>query len=221
MRINDVFSELNSITLKLIELGLSVQQNFPHRSGNLISCKESADISNLLRNISYSEKYDLINKENIYNVKLLDGALLQLMYAFTPNGRELVSHRLAYFPAPHLPNYENEPEDYESKYFGESEFHDLIEKDVIKTPIRFDFNIDASLFKEIHHPYSHLHLGEYESCRMPVYGPVCPSAFVNFILRNFYNSALVNYCNNYSFTVVSTDRTITNKEANMLHISFS
>ncbi len=220
MRINDIFSEINTITLKLVELGLSIQQNFPYREGSSISFREGGNISNLLKNVSYEEKYALINKENNYNVKLLDGALLQLMYQFTANGRELVSHRLAYYPAPHLPNYEAEPEDYESKYFGESEFHDLVELNVVKTPLRFDFNSDGKTFKEIHHPYSHLHLGEYESCRIPVYSAVCPSSFINFILRNFYNSALRSYCEDYSFAVTRADKTITDNESVLMHVSF-
>jgi hypothetical protein len=142
------------------------------------------------------------------------------MYTFTTNNREVASHRLAYFPAPHLPDYESEPEAYETKYFGESEFHDLIDENVVKVPFRFDYSAKAEIFKEIHHPYSHLHLGEYESCRIPVYGPVCPSAFINFVLRNFYNSALRNYCDDFSFAVTRGNKTLADKESSLMHISF-
>lgn len=221
MTLNETYQEVVAITQKLIELGLSIQQNFPHREGNSISCKAGVDISPVLRNIKYHEKYELLNKEENYNIKLLDGALIQIMYSFNSTGRSLMTHRLAYYPAPHLENYEDNPESYEGEYFGSSEFHDLLENNVIKTPFRFDYNSDATLFKEVDHPYAHFHLGEYEGCRIPVHSPLTPALFINFILRNFYNTALVAYCDNFSFPLTTSfSSTIVGSENSVIHLKF-
>jgi hypothetical protein len=93
---NEVYQEIMSITLKVVELGLSISENFPNRSGRFINCKDGSNLSLVLRNVSYEEKYEVINQDNDYNFKLLDGALIQLMYRFSETGRKLESHRLAY-----------------------------------------------------------------------------------------------------------------------------
>lgn len=218
---NDIYNEISNITVKTVELGLTIQQNFPYRKGSSISCKEGADLSKVLRNISYKEKYYVLNEDSNYNLKMIDGALIQFMYSFNANGSEMLSHRLAYFPAPHLPNYEDDPEGHETKYFGQSEFHDLIDSNVIKTPMRFDYSYEESHFKDVDHPYSHFHIGEYESCRIPTIQPLCPSVFINFILRNFYNTALKEYCNDFSFPISTIfPATITAKERKIIHFGF-
>lgn len=219
MTINETYQEIQSITLKLIELGLSIKQHWAVRSGHSICCKEDADVSGLLRNISYQEKYDLLNTEDNYNFKLIDGAVIQLMYTFNHTGREILSHRLAYFPAPNIENYEDDPESHENYYYGESEFHDLIDKNVIKIPLRFDYSPETPPFVDIHHPYAHLHLGEYESCRIPIVRPLTPAQFINFILRNFYNTALREYCSDYTFPMdLHFNNSITENERNLVHI---
>lgn len=221
MKINDVYKEINFITQKLVGLGLSVKQNFPFWSGNSISCKEGVDLSLVLKNVSYQDKYAVLNAENNYNIKLIDGALVQFMYNFNNRGKNLIAHRLAFFPAPHLENYEDNPENHELKYFGDSEFHDIIDPNVVNTPIRIDFNSDVKRFQDTHHPYTHIHFGEYESCRIPVYSPVTPSIFINFILRNFYNTALREYCDDFSFPAKAKfDSTITANEKKVIHFSF-
>lgn len=220
MTLNDTYQEIVLITQKLVELGLSVQQNFPHRSANNITCKDGADLAAVLKNVKYHEKYTLLNEEQNYNIKLLDGAIIQMMYSFNSTGRNLISHRLAFFPAPDIENYEDNPEAHERKYFGKSEFHDLIEPNVIKTPIRFDYSSEEAIFVDTHHPYTHLHLGEYEGCRIPLFSPLTPCVFINFILRNFYNSALRDYCDNYSFpTEQKFSQSITSNESKILHMN--
>ncbi|MDE2699007.1 MAG: DUF2290 domain-containing protein, partial [Gemmatimonadota bacterium] len=50
-------------------------------------------------------------------------------------------------------------------------------------------NAQDSLHQKLVHPKSHLTLGQYEDCRIPVTAPVTPLWFIDFILRNFYNTA--------------------------------
>ncbi|MGB4774742.1 MAG: DUF2290 domain-containing protein, partial [Daejeonella sp.] len=102
MTINDTFQEISSITQKIIEVGLSVQEKWPNRTGSKIAWQDQADLSIALKNIPYNEKYKVIESDRNFNFKMLDGALIQLLYEFNATGRELVSHRLAFFPSPSL-----------------------------------------------------------------------------------------------------------------------
>jgi len=220
MTINDVYQEVVSITQTLIENGLSVQEKWPIREGNNVSWQDQSDISIALKNIPYSDKYLVLEKERNYNFKMLDGALLQFMYSFGNNGRTLLSHRLAFFPSPNIERYDDVPEDYETKYFGDSEFHDQFEKNIIAFPIRFDFNIDPKIFKEVTHPYSHVHFGEYEFCRIPVCSPVTPTRFINFILWNFYNYAIQTKGDIIPLNKSVFSNTIEQNEMKVFHFNF-
>ncbi|WP_424963310.1 DUF2290 domain-containing protein [Ekhidna sp.] len=221
MTLNETYQEINNITLKLVEFSLSIQQNFPFRSGSNIECKENGSVSAILKNITYQEKYQVLDKDKNFNIKLIDGALIQFMYSFNSTGRTLLRHRLAYFPAPHLENYEDDPISYEEDYFGGSEFHDVIEDNIVKSPIRFDFESNETIYKPVDHPYCHLHVGEYNTCRIPVVHPLTPSEFINFILRNFYNTALKEYCDDYSFPISrhGFEPTIADEEKKLIYIS--
>lgn len=219
MTINETYQEIASITQKIIENGLSIDEKWPNRAGTKISWQDQRDLSIALRNIPYSEKYNELKNDRNFNFKMVDGALIQMMYEYNATGRTLISHRLAFFPSPNLERYDNAPEAYEEQYFGDSEFHDMIEKNVVAFPIRFDFNIDEAMFSEIEHPYSHVTFGEYEYCRVPVNSPITPSIFINFILRNFYNYAFRTkgiFCEITEFRFTNT---ITDNESKILHIN--
>lgn len=210
-----------SITQKVIEHGLSIQEKYPSRSGNKIAWQDQSDISIALKNVPYADKYNTLNGDRNFNFKMLDGALLQFMYEFNSTGRELVSHRLAFFPAPHFERYDDSPEDYETNYFADSEFHDQLEKHIVSSPVRFDYNFSPKLFKEVDHPYSHTHFGEYEFCRFPVSAPITPTIFFNFILRNFYNHAVRTKGNIIPISVHRFPNSITNNEMKILHFNVS
>lgn len=51
--------------------------------------------------------------------------------------------------------------------------------------IRADYNRDPEE-SELHHPYSHITLGGYKNCRIPVDRPISPMKFVKFIMEHFY-----------------------------------
>lgn len=60
-------------------------------------------------------------------------------------------------------------------------------------PLRLGFDSDDGRFEALHHPKSHLTLGQFQHCRIPVSGPLTPVQFLGFILRNFYNTAHQRY----------------------------
>lgn len=180
----EILNQAQSVTVQLVRMGLSAQQHFPsvHEIGNSIreiTIRNSDALSIALRNVSYREIYLAIDAAGAYNVKLLDGALLQMSYAF--DHTVVAKHRLAFFPSPDLEEYQNNPDIY-----SEDELYaDIVEKGVVSFPIRFDYDSTPPSG----HPRSHLTLGQYRNCRIPVTAPLTPFVFVAFILRNFYNTA--------------------------------
>lgn len=84
-----------------------------------------------------------------------DGGIIQLMYRFNRTGKELISHRLGYYPSPSYELYQNDPELYDVDYI----YGDILNKSVLPVIIRADYNRDPEE-SELHHPYSHITLGD-------------------------------------------------------------
>jgi len=220
MTIIDTLKEIKWTTEKVIEMGLSIDNKIPIiKDQAKITWENQVDFSRALKNIPYNEKYQTLEKDKNFNFKMLDGALVQMMYEFNRTGRELISHRLAYFPSTILEKYDDAYEEYETTYFADSEFHDIREENVMAFPIRFDYNNSEEIFREIEHPYSHATFGEYKYCRIPVNSPLTPSIFMNFILRNFYNNVFIKKNASYEISDKRFDNTITEKEKNILHFN--
>lgn len=177
--LKETLKEISSITSVIQENGLSIREKVPIIQGQKITWNNQSDITIALKNIPYSEKYAILEKEGNYNFKMLDGALLQFMYEFDKTQKQLKSHRLAFLPAPYFERYDTIPEEYEQYYFAGSEFHDIIEKNIVTFPIRFDFNADSQIFKEIEHPFSHASLGEYDFCSRTFANYRCKGESVN------------------------------------------
>jgi hypothetical protein len=209
------FREINDITADLIEVGLSVDQNFPVLRERGQGIREvgfgSAELlSQTLRNIPYLEAYEALKENRSYSIRLIDGGLLQLLYRFRDN--ELSAHRLAFFPSPDLLEFQNNPDVYEM----DEMYGDVLARNVVTTPLRFDFDPAAAV--EVDHPKSHLTIGQYRNCRIPVSGPLSPFMFVNFILRAFYNTAYRRYSSEIREHGYDYASTIFPAEANFLHL---
>jgi hypothetical protein len=212
----DIHRQINTITQKLISVGLSVKQKPPlcnsiGRNSYEISYPGMQDLSIVLKNVEYSEMYKELDKHGNYNIKMIDGALLQLLYTY--NKSELSSHRLAFFPSPFLYDFQNEPELYETDEI----YADIIAKNILPVPIRFDY--DPGNFQELDHPRCHLTLGQFKNCRIPVCSPITPSAFISFILRSFYNTALKKFADELNFSSNLFDESITLAEKKLLHLA--
>jgi len=108
LNVQNIFKDVKNLTAKLIEVGLSSQQNFPtlnKLSQNIseISYANSSDLSIALKNVAYQDIYDELDRGKNYNIKMIDGALIQLLYRF--QGSQLLSHRLAFFSSPYLESF--------------------------------------------------------------------------------------------------------------------
>lgn len=181
-------SQIERLTIGLIEHSLCNQQNFPivvERGRTIVDVSYSGVgfLSIALKDVAYKDIYDAYDCEGAYNIKMVDGALIQMLYRY--DGEELKSHRLAFFPSPYLEQFQNEPEIYENDEL----FAEVLSRSIVAFPMRFDFNSDDEIHIDLEHPKSHLTLGEYTNCRIPVSGPVTPYRFVDFVLRNFYNTS--------------------------------
>ena len=206
--------ETDDLISRLVELGLADDQNCTilREKGNDI-CEvtfgNAAIVSIALRDIEYNEIYEKMVEARSYNAKLLDGAVLQIMYEF--KGRSLRRHRLAFFPSPQLVPFQADPELYKEDTF----FSEIIARRIVPFPIRFDYDDREGIASEIIHPKSHLTLGQYEYCRIPVTSPLRPAWFVDFVIRNFYHTASHSHADQigqpfqcFSESIFSAERTI-------------
>lgn len=171
----------------LVKEGLCDHQRFPAvrtvGSQIQVTIPDAPDLAASLKGRPYTEIYEELRKAEAYNVRMLDGALIQFLFTFENNS--LTSHRLAFFPSPLLEMYESIPEHYDL----DETFADMVGEFSVKFPIRFDYSSSDDKHKDVEHPKSHLTLGQYKECRIPVNAPLTPFRFMRFILRNFYGPA--------------------------------
>ena len=209
-----ILNQVNTITSKLIYAGLSVEQNFPSLANNKLYISGKHDLSIAMKNISYEDIYNILNEKKNYNIKMIDGALIQMMYEFDNN--DLKKYRLAFFPSPTLEEFQNEAELYEIDEI----YADVLHKNIVTTPLRFDYDSNEEIYIPIEHSKSHLTIGQYKNCRIPILKPITPNMFMDFILRNFYNTAHKKYSEDLDFDRSSLfENTLQNCEKSVLHFS--
>ncbi|QDL98833.1 DUF2290 domain-containing protein [Rhodopseudomonas palustris] len=209
-------SEISAIITKLIETSLSDQQNWPSfinsRGLTEIGIQNNPSLSIGMKNIPYEEIYLTLLADNAFHIKMLDGALLQMCYRFA--GDSIHSHRLCMFPAPDLDSFDNQPD----LYLQDELYGDIVGRNIVHFPIRFDFCIDEALHVDVKHPKSHLTLGQYPNCRIPLACPLTPARFISFILRNFYHTAFYSTGLETIDCSQSFQETITSNEKLIAHI---
>lgn len=209
--------QVNELTEALVGLSLSNEQNFPTTHGKTsgafeITVSTSTGMSVALKNLAYRDIYFELDRARCFNIKMLDGALLTLRYRFRAG--VISEHSLSYFPSPDLEHFQNEPD----LYLEDAVYADIIARNIVPFPVRFDFSDDPKKFVDVHHPYSHLTLGQYENCRIPVSSPLGPLAFGGFILRSFYNTAFRKYSERIPASTLAFTNTITKNESKIPHV---
>jgi len=208
-------SDLDRLLLSLIEQGISDDQNFPilrpaPKNIYEVTFQGAGYVSIAMSNIDYAKIYnELLNKRS-YTAKLIDGGLLQLMYRF--EGESLIHHRLAYYPSPKLRPFQEVPD----SYLHDELFLDIVSRRIIPFPLRFDF--DKKFAIDVVHPMCHLTLGDTKGCRIPVSAALTPRWFIEFVLRNFYQTDKHDFVKTLPKNQLNFDRTITEKERSLIHI---
>lgn len=216
--VSDIKRDIVTIVAKAIELGLVDAQNFPSerrlpRGLVEVSFPGSSSLSLALKDTYYEDLYRDLLLNKAYSFRLADGAIVQMSYLFS--GEEMVSHRLAFFPSPFLGVFQNDPE----IYLDDEIFAEVLKKSVVVFPIRFDFDADDGRHVSVDHPKAHATFGEYENCRIPVSGPLTPSQFTTFILRNFYNTISRKYCDQFIGRGERFPETIDEKESSVMYLA--
>ena len=210
-----VRAQVEDVLNRLIGTSLSVKQFHPTVKkgiGGVVSIGRPHSSAVALRDVSYEDIYRDIDSNEAYDIKLIDGGLLIFQYKFSAT-EELRKHRLAYFPSPALPTIDDAPGLYEEDEL----YGDVVAARLVRFPIRFDYAPDDCI--DSIHPSSHLTLGQYEGCRIPVSGPMGPFTFTSFIVRNFYCRAYKRHKNAFEKSPPAMARieTISVNEKRMSH----
>ena len=214
---HQIRQQIDDIVGYLLEIGLADDQRFAfqrQRSHGLVEVTfEGADhVSVALRNRSCEEIYHHLTEARAYNVRMPDGALIQMMYRFL-NGT-LQNHRLAFFPSTQLEAFQNNPQ----IYLQEEIYADIVARNIVPFPLRFDYDSQEQTSQELLHPKSHLTLGQYENCRIPVTTPITPVRFADFVLRSFYHTSFIRYAESLPSFAESFGESILPSERNVIHV---
>nr|VFK30826.1 MAG: Uncharacterized conserved protein (DUF2290) [Candidatus Kentron sp. MB]VFK34389.1 MAG: Uncharacterized conserved protein (DUF2290) [Candidatus Kentron sp. MB]VFK76492.1 MAG: Uncharacterized conserved protein (DUF2290) [Candidatus Kentron sp. MB] len=101
--------QIEKLTTNLVRLSLCNHQNFPalrdlKHGFREIGIGAKDNISQALKNIPYRDIYAELERTQNYNLRMLDGALIQMGYRF--RGNHIEAHRLAFFPSPFLEEFQ-------------------------------------------------------------------------------------------------------------------
>lgn len=184
--------QINSLISCLVEVGLANDQNFAYvrelgGTRTEVSFQGAEHLALTLKNREYSAVYSELQAERAFSVLMVDSAIIQMNYIF--DGPNLERHRLAFLPSPFLDRFQNDPD----IYLEDVLYAEVVARNIVPFPLRFDFDARQGVYEELQHPKSHLTLGQYQNCRIPVTAPLTPAHFVDFILRHLYNTAFRTY----------------------------
>lgn len=170
----------------------------------------------MLGKSDYSELYRLCADSGAYDLRFLDGALVQFHFEFRA-GRKggLRRSGASFLPAPDLTPFQDQPD----LYLLDELYGDVVDRRSVSVPLRFDYDSRPEVVEDLHHPESHLTIGQYPHCRVPVTSAVSPYFFIEFILRAFYRTKNWLCTDDLPPPRVALPRTITRREESLLHLS--
>lgn len=210
-------TQIKKIMVYLAKVGLSDDQQAPilrrrRREASAEITFDNADlISRAMKATPYADVYDEFVRYRAFSVKLLDGALVQMAYAFKDD--TLARHRLAYLASPHHIPFLEDPKGY----FDEEE-HAPTPATVDPMNVRFDYDSDPNRHRDVWHPKSHLTIGQYEHYRVPVSAPLTPVQFMEFVLRHFYCTETMDYVAGLPRSSAFFPTSISREEQSVIHV---
>ena len=211
-----VKEDIDGLISVLIGKGICDDSNFSaiRSSGGKtdVTFSGSEHVSIALGAIEYTDIYRELTDKRSYNMRLVDGALLQMMYRI--EGDQLRQHRLAFYPSPNLLPFQDDP----GAYMRDELYLEIIQRRIVPFPLRFDFDAREGVYADVVHPKSHLTLGDVKGCRIPVSAPLTPRWFVEFILRNFYQTELHDFVGGLPRHKINFPATITENEVGLMHM---
>ena len=211
----DTKDDLDALLSYLIERGIVDDQNFSVIRGLAdprweVTFENAEHVSITMDATDYTAIHRELTDTRSYNAKFIDGGLLQLQYLF--EGDRLVRHRLAFFPSPSLRPFQEYPEEY----LRDELYLEIVSRQIVPFPLRFDFDMKAA--QDVAHPACHLTLGDVKGCRIPVSAPLTPRWFLEFVLRNFYNTIIHDLADGLPSHRLHFEQTITPGERQLIHV---
>lgn len=217
--------EISDITGYLIANSLIDSQNYPARRQRIDNIEvlqsdywESDYWDNARRmqraNVEYATHYRELAAAGAYDLRFLDGALVQLQYEFATDTGDLRRGCASFLPAPDLLPYQDES----ALYLLDEVYGDVVDRRVVTVPIRFDFDSRADVIQTVHHPQSHLTIGQYPLCRVAVCSAVTPYYFLELVLRCFYRTRQSLPTEGMPGPKARMNKTITLEEEGLVHI---
>lgn len=208
--------DIDGLISELIGCGLCDDSNFSAiRSfvgGASVTFSGAEHVNIALGDIEYTDIYHELADKRSYNMKLVDGALVQMMYRVEDD--RLLQHRLAFYPSPTLLPFRDDPE----SYIGDELFMEIVQRRIVPFPLRFDFDARDGVHVDVVHPQSHLTLGDVKGCRIPVSAPLTPRWFIEFVLRNFYQTEAHDFVSGLPKHKIHFQTTITANETGVMHM---
>ena len=209
--------EINETIRYLIRTGLSVDQqeayvNSPTPSFAEVTFPNALHVKTVDRVEDYVGSYVELLRARSFNVKMIDGALIQMMYEYR-NG-SIAKHRLSFYSSPNVEQFQNA----ETLYLEDEIDLDVIENFVTPFVFRFDFDSTIDTETRMPHPSSHFTMADYENCRIAVSGPLTPCLFLNFVIANFYDTAEHNYSSGMPRFNARFANTVRDEEMDAIHI---
>ena len=208
--------DIDGLISELIGCGLCDDSNFSSiRSfvgGASVTFSGAEHVYIALDDIEYTDIYHELADKRSYNMKLVDGALVQMMYRVQDD--RLLQHRLAFYPSPTLLPFRDDPE----SYMGDELFMEIVRRRIVPFPLRFDFDARDDVHVDVAHPQSHLTLGDVKGCRIPVSAPLTPRWFIEFVLRNFYQTEAHDFVSGLPKHKIHFQTTITANETGVMHM---
>lgn len=213
---NAIRKDIDGLISELIGKGICDDSNFSaiRSYGHMVDVTFSGSEHVSIRqgNIEYADIYRELADKRSFNMKLIDGALLQMMYRV--EGTALRQHRLAFYPSPSLLSFQEDPD----AYMRDELFIEIVQRRIVPFPLRFDFDAREGVHVDTVHPKSHLTLGDVKDCRIPVSAPVTPRWFVEFILRNFYQTERHDFISDLPKHEIRFPASITQNEMGLMHM---
>ena len=121
---------------------------------------------------------------------------------------------MQFFPNPDLSSFQKKPEEY----LEDEIYLDVTDSWIVVASLRFDYNNRKEVARNMEHLMTHLTIGQYQNCRMPVVRPLTPSQFIAFIVRSFYHTAYNKYCGQLTSYADLFDSIITEDESKIVHM---
>lgn len=212
----NIKDDIDGLISKLILKGVCDDSNFSairtYGSTVEVTFRGSEHVTIALGDIEYTKIYQELAEKRSFNMRLVDGALIQMMYRIEDN--VLLQHRLAFYPSPSLLPFQDDPD----AYMRDELFIDIVQRRIVPFPLRFDFDAREGVHIDVNHPKSHLTLGDVKGCRIPISAPLTPRWFVEFIMRNFYQTEQHDFVNDLPRHKMTFPETITANEERLIHM---